>query len=55
MKKLFLIFAVLLAFVFAGCAKNKRTFSVQKQNSFVDEKKTTIGFSIDTLDRKSVV
>lgn len=49
MKKLFLIFAVLLAFVFAGCAKNKRTFSVQKQNSFVDEKKTTIGFSIDTL------
>lgn len=49
MKKIILVFAFSLLFVFAGCVKSKRISSVQKQNSFADEKKTLVGFSIDTL------
>ena len=49
MKKIVLVFAVFFLFVFTGCVKSKRISSVQKQNSFADETKTLVGFSIDTL------
>ena len=49
MKKIVLVFAVFFLFVFTVCVKSKRISSVQKQNSFADETKTLVGFSIDTL------